>query len=155
MWDGVGGPESASFKLVYPSGSSCKKKKSARNPVKTNAFKQKRRETKQVIRSKAIGHISTTYPPIYLSPSGTSRRTERSRSSRPAASHPFTHQVLHAAQRAVGTVERVGQLVHAVVGLAVAIETHSDGRAARKDKVRLNSFEKKTKKQQHYFIPQD
>lgn len=50
----------------------------------------------------------------------------------------FTHQVLHAAQRAVGTVERVGQLVHAVVGLAVAIETHSDSRTARKDELGFN-----------------
>lgn len=56
-----------------------------------------------------------------------------------AAVTSSTHQVLHAAQRAVGAVERVGQLVHAVVGLAVAIETHSDSRTARKDEVRFDS----------------
>lgn len=62
---------------------------------------------------------------------------ERQSAAKQAAAS-FTHQVLHAAQRAVGAVERVGQLVHAVVGLAVAIETHSDSRTARKDEVRLN-----------------
>lgn len=115
------------------------KKKSAINPVKTNAFKQKKRETKQVIRSKAIGHISTTYPSIHLSLPERDVSKDRAQPKQPSRRvTSFTHQVLHAAQRAVGTVERVGQLVHAVVGLAVAIETHSDGRAARKDKVRLN-----------------
>ena len=42
------------------------------------------------------------------------------------------HQIVDAAQRVIGIVERVGQLVHSVVGLAVSIETHSDGGTVEK-----------------------
>lgn len=41
-----------------------------------------------------------------------------------------TYQAVHAAQRVVGVVQRVRQLVDAVVGLAVAVETHAHGHAA-------------------------
>lgn len=43
-----------------------------------------------------------------------------------------TYQAVHAAQRVVGVVQGVGQLVHAVVGLAVAIETHTHCDAAER-----------------------
>lgn len=43
-----------------------------------------------------------------------------------------TYQTVHAAQCVIGIVEGVGQLVHAVVGLAVAIETHTHCDAAER-----------------------
>lgn len=36
-----------------------------------------------------------------------------------------TNQTVHAAQRVIGIVNRVGQLVDSIVGLTVAIETHT------------------------------
>lgn len=36
-----------------------------------------------------------------------------------------TYQAVHSTQGVVGVVEGVGQLVHAIVGLAVAVETHA------------------------------
>ena len=42
----------------------------------------------------------------------------------------FTYQTVHTAQRMIGVVQGVGQLVHAVIGLAVAIETHTHCNAA-------------------------
>lgn len=37
----------------------------------------------------------------------------------------FTHQAVHSTQAVVGVVEGVGQLVHAIIGLTVAVETHA------------------------------
>lgn len=52
-----------------------------------------------------------------------------------------THQTVHTAQRVIGVVQGVGQLVDTVVGLAVAIETHAHCNAAergnRKGQVRF------------------
>lgn len=41
-----------------------------------------------------------------------------------------TYQTVHAAQRVVGIVQGVGQLVDSIVGLTVAIETDAHGDAA-------------------------
>lgn len=45
-----------------------------------------------------------------------------------------THQVADSTQRVIGVVERVRELVHPIVGLAVAIETHSDGRTGENNR---------------------
>lgn len=37
----------------------------------------------------------------------------------------FTYQTVHTAQCVISVVQGVGQLVHTVIGLAVAIETHT------------------------------
>ena len=47
----------------------------------------------------------------------------------------FSHQIVDATQRVIGIVERVGQMVHPVVGLAVSIETHSHGGTVRKGEI--------------------
>lgn len=44
----------------------------------------------------------------------------------------FTYQTVHAAQCMIGIVERVGQLVHAIICLTVAIETHTHRDAAKR-----------------------
>lgn len=44
----------------------------------------------------------------------------------------FTYQTVYAAQCVICIVERVGQLVHAIVCLAVAIETHTHRDAAKR-----------------------
>lgn len=43
-----------------------------------------------------------------------------------------TYQTLHTRQRVVGVVQRVGQLVDAIVGLAVAIEADTHCNAAKR-----------------------
>lgn len=43
----------------------------------------------------------------------------------------FSHQIVDATQCVIGIVERVGQLVHAIVGLTVTIETHSHSRTGK------------------------
>lgn len=43
-----------------------------------------------------------------------------------------TYQAVHTAQRVIGVVQGVGQLVHAVIGLTVAIETHTHRDAAER-----------------------
>lgn len=64
---------------------------------------------------------------------------------------PFSpHQILSAAQRVIGVVERVGQLVHAVVGLAVSIETHSYGRTVGRGEKKKRPESDSVNKQ---FIP--
>lgn len=52
----------------------------------------------------------------------------------------FSHQIVDATQRVIGIVERVGQLVHPIVGLAVSIETHSYSRTVKKVRIRLNKL---------------
>lgn len=42
-----------------------------------------------------------------------------------------TYQAVHSCQRVIGVVEGIGQLVHAIIGFAVSIETHSHGNAAK------------------------
>ena len=49
-------------------------------------------------------------------------------------SYTGSYQTIDATHSLIGIVEGVGQLVHSIVGLAVAIETHSHGSAADKDK---------------------
>lgn len=44
----------------------------------------------------------------------------------------FTYQTVHTTQRMIGVVQGVGQLVHAVIGLTVAIETHTHCDAAER-----------------------
>lgn len=44
----------------------------------------------------------------------------------------FPHQIVDATQRVIGIVERIGQLVHPIIGLTVSIETHSYGRTVKK-----------------------
>lgn len=44
----------------------------------------------------------------------------------------ITYQTLHTRQRVVGVVQRVGQLVDAIVGLAVAIEADAHCNAAKR-----------------------
>lgn len=46
----------------------------------------------------------------------------------------FSHQIVDATQCVIGIVERVGQMVHPVVGLAVSIETHSHGRTVKEER---------------------
>lgn len=43
-----------------------------------------------------------------------------------------TYQTLHTRQRVVGVVQRVGQLVDAIVGLAVAVEADAHCNAAKR-----------------------
>lgn len=136
---GWGGPESASFKLVYLSGSSCKKKISHKSCENKCFQTGKARDKASYPLESDWSHFHNLSTHLSLPLPERDVWKDRAQPKQPSRRvTSFTHQVLHAAQRAVGTVERVGQLVHAVVGLAVAIETHSDGRAVRKDKVRLN-----------------
>lgn len=44
----------------------------------------------------------------------------------------LSHQIVDATQCVIGIVERVGQLVHPIVGLTVSIETHSYSRTMKK-----------------------
>ncbi len=44
----------------------------------------------------------------------------------------FTYQTVHSSQCVIGIVQGVGQLVHAVIGLTVAIETHTHCDAAER-----------------------
>lgn len=53
----------------------------------------------------------------------------------------FSHQIVDATQRVIGIVEWVGQLVHPIVGLAVAIETHSYSRTGKK-RINLDKINK-------------
>lgn len=53
----------------------------------------------------------------------------------------FSHQTVDATQRVIGVVERIGQLVDPIVGLAVPIETHSYSTTVKRKKT---SRKKKT-----------
>lgn len=44
----------------------------------------------------------------------------------------FTYQTVHTVHCVIGVVQGVGQLVHAIIGLTVAIETHTHGDAAER-----------------------
>lgn len=55
-----------------------------------------------------------------------------------------TYQILHSSQRVVGIVQRVGQLVDAVVGLTVAVEAKAHCHAAsRQEAGRVSSQQRK------------
>lgn len=58
----------------------------------------------------------------------------------------FTYQTVHAVQCVIGIVQGVGQLVHAVIGLTVAIETHTHCDAAQR---RGTGGQVSTAQQQH------
>lgn len=51
-----------------------------------------------------------------------------------------TYQTLHTRQRVVGVVQRVGQLVDAIVGLTVAVEADAHCNAAKRGNTESSAF---------------
>lgn len=59
-------------------------------------------------------------------------RLKQTRSDHHVLLSRVTYQTLHTRQRVVGVVQRVGQLVDAIVGLAVAVEADAHCNAAKR-----------------------